>query len=180
MFFCRNGHPSHREPVLKNATIVICYSLLIATFALWFGGFTFYVTFVVPIGTEVLGSARSQGFITQQVTNWLNFTCGCAIGIMWLESLFCWKLTDRPWREIRLIMVLIMSGFLVVLVWLHPRMDQMLVFDGEVVKDREKFYGIHRIYLWVSTFQWVAAWIWLFVSVHVWKRIFQVNASKIG
>ena len=34
---------------------------LIAAFAMWFGGFGFYVSFVVPIGNEVLGSAFGQG-----------------------------------------------------------------------------------------------------------------------
>jgi hypothetical protein len=164
---------------LKNAAFVIFDTLLIATFALWFGGFTFYVSFVVPIGTEVLGSARSQGFITQQVTNWLNVACGCAVGLMLLESVFRWGQTRRPWREIRLLLVLAIGCLLIGLILLHPSMDRMLVAEREHITDRAKFYGMHRVYLWGSTFQWVAAWIWLIISVVGWRRLAREGMSPL-
>jgi cation transport ATPase len=155
---------------LKNAAVIIFYTLLIATFALWFGGFTFYVSFVVPIGTEILGSARSQGFITQQVTHWLNLACGCAAALMLLELIFRWNDLKRPFREMQLLMILAIVGMLIGLVWIHPKMDQMLIFEDEAITDPKEFYGLHRIYLWLSTFQWVAAWIWLLLSVGDWNR----------
>ena len=170
--------PSDCEPVLKNVAIVICYTLLIATFAMWFGGFTFYVTFVVPIGTEVLGSARSQGFITQQVTHWLNFSCACAATLMLVELVSRWKNTKRPSREIQLAMIVAIIGMLIGLVYLHPIMDQMILIEDERITDRKKFYGLHRVYLWLSTFQWAAAWIWLLLSIASWKRLIRVSPAQ--
>ena len=48
------------------------YAVLLI-FAVWMGGFTFYTLIVIPTGGKVLGSERDVGFITQQVTNWLNW-----------------------------------------------------------------------------------------------------------
>jgi hypothetical protein len=46
-----------------------CYILLMAA---WMGGFTFYALIVIPTAERVLDSMRDTGFITQQVTRWLN------------------------------------------------------------------------------------------------------------
>ena len=46
--------------------------LVLAAFAFWQGGFTFYAAVVVPVGTEVLGSSMEQGSITRRVTVYLN------------------------------------------------------------------------------------------------------------
>ena len=43
--------------------------------ALWWGGFTFYALVVIPTAQKVLHSHVKVGFITQQVTGWLNW-CG--------------------------------------------------------------------------------------------------------
>jgi hypothetical protein len=155
---------------LKRLAAILFQTLLIATFALWFGGFTFYVTFVVPIGTEVLGSARNQGFITQQVTNWLNFVCGCALLLMLVETIGGAMAASKRGRWIEIVMLLLIGGFLIALIWLHPIMDEMIIVENEAITDEARFYGLHRIYLWLSTFQWVMAWIWLFLTVRRWRE----------
>ena len=149
---------------------IIFRTLLITTFALWFGGFIFYVAFVVPIGTEVLGSARSQGFITQQVTHWLNLVCGCAILVMLLESFRNWRTSFVRWHVVQLAMVLIIAGLLVALVLIHPVMDEMIIVEDEMITDEVRFEVLHRVYLWVSTIQWAAAWIWILIAVTVWRQ----------
>lgn len=154
---------------MSNPTKTLAFrTLLLATFALWFGGFTFYVSFVVPVGTEILGSARRQGFITQQVTHWLNLVCFLSLILMLAESFLAWKRARRPWREIQLAVVLLNFGLLAGLVWLHPKMDAMIDLDKKMVHDKAEFYGVHRIYLWLSTFQWFAAWGWLPLTLRVW------------
>lgn len=155
---------------MSTLAAIIFRTLLITTFALWFGGFTFYVSFVVPIGNEVLGSVRSQGFITQQVTHWLNLVCGSSILLMLIESFRRWKCSPVRWRSVQLAMVLIIGGLLIALVLIHPVMDEMIVVEEEMITDEIRFYGLHRIYLWVSTIQWVAAWIWILVAVADWRR----------
>ena len=42
--------------------------LVVQALLLWQGGFLFYAAFVVPAGTEVLGSAAAQGAITVRAT----------------------------------------------------------------------------------------------------------------
>jgi hypothetical protein len=48
--------------------------LFVAAVAFWIGGFTFYGSIVIPTGIQVLHGHVKQGFITQQVTNWLNLS----------------------------------------------------------------------------------------------------------
>jgi magnesium-transporting ATPase (P-type) len=158
------------ESPLKRLGAILFRTLVIATFALWFGGFTFYVAFVVPIGNDVLGSARTQGFITQQVTNWLNVVCGFAIGLMILETIRGRIVLSIRGRWTEIAMLVLMIGSLIVLIWLHPIMDEMIDVADESITDETRFYGLHRIYLWVSTFQWIVAWVWLFLTVRRWQE----------
>jgi hypothetical protein len=46
--------------------------LKIITLSIWWGTFTFYAGIVVTVGMQVLGSHIAMGFITQQVTVYLN------------------------------------------------------------------------------------------------------------
>jgi hypothetical protein len=56
--------------------------LAFAAVAFWLGGFTFYAGVVIPVGIRVLGGHVRQGFITQQVTQWINVAALCAIPIL--------------------------------------------------------------------------------------------------
>ena len=143
---------------------------LIASFATWFGGFGFYVSIVVPIGTDVLGTPFAQGMITRQVTNWLNLFSGIAFTSMLLESVMSWR-QSAPWlRRIQLGLCLLLIASLIALVVLHPALDAMIDFEAGSVTDSDEFYNLHRIYLWVSTVQWLAAWIWLVILVLSWRE----------
>ena len=144
--------------------------LLIATFAIWFGGFGFYVSIVVPIGNEVLGSDFAQGMITRRVTHWLNLFSGIAFATMLLESRLSWRTTKTGMRYTLLGLCLIMIGCLIALILLHPMLDQMIDDEAGSVTDSGEFYHLHRIYLWVSTVQWIAAWFWLISVVFNWRR----------
>ena len=55
--------------------------LLLWALMFWQGGFTFYGGVVVPVGSAVLGSEREQGFITRQVTNYLNLAGAVALAV---------------------------------------------------------------------------------------------------
>ncbi len=123
----------------------------------------------MPIGTEVLGSARAQGFITQQVTHRLNAVCAIAIGLMLVESIRSWSLVARSARMVRVVLVVLISAMLVGLITLHPALDGLIDLENRRVLDSARFYQLHRIYLWLSTFQWLAAWVWLYLSVRAWK-----------
>ncbi len=158
---------------MKNFATVLFRVWVLASIAVWFGGFTFYVSIVVPIGTEVLGSAAEQGFITRLVTQWLNLMGGIALVTILAESVFSWRSSlIRPslmrLRRIQLLLVFLMAVLQVGLFVLHPYMDRLLDPEARVVILAERFYRLHRIYLWASTIQWVFAWFWLFALARSW------------
>jgi hypothetical protein len=55
--------------------------LAIMLLALWWGGFSFYAGRVVFIGHEVLRSRIRQGFITERVTNELNWLASVTLAL---------------------------------------------------------------------------------------------------
>ena len=154
----------------------------LATFAIAFGGFTFYVSFVVPIGTEILGSARAQGEITQQVTHWINaataIAAGCMLANTWAARRRLPVDTNWPgdilWTWIEWVTLGTIIAGLIGLLAIHPMLDGLIVGEpGKIqVRHREDFYQWHRAYLWISTLQWLASWIWL----AAWVR----RTSKLG
>lgn len=151
--------------------------LLMVALAVWFGGFTFYTSVVVPIGTDVLGSSRTQGFVTQQVTHVLNIIGGFALAIG-LIDLF----VERARRSVRVTTFLSVILLLLIVLWIallfvHPMLDLMLEPEHEYVADEARFYQLHRVYLWVSTFQWLFCWVWLVLIIRGWSigPAFEVN-----
>ena len=87
---------------------------------------------------------------------------------MWIETIRGrWAASTRGgWAEIAVL--LLIGGFLIALIWLHPIMDEMIDAENESITDEAHFYGLHRVYLWLITFQWITAWIWLFLIVRRW------------
>jgi hypothetical protein len=64
-------------PLMRRSIFIL--STLV--WALWWGGLTFYASVVVPTGARILHSHTKQGFITQEVTNWINVT-GMVAGLL--------------------------------------------------------------------------------------------------
>jgi hypothetical protein len=52
---------------------------------------------------------------------------------------------------------------------LHGRMDQRLEFDSHIVAG-QGFYSLHRVYLALSTAQWLAALALLGLTMHRWRQ----------
>ncbi len=143
-------------------------TLLIASFAIWFGGFGFYAAIVVPAGTEVLGSSHAQGMITRKVTESMNVFCAIAVAMMLIESVVAWRRSRISDRAILSGLALGILALLIALFVLHPIMNQMIDSKTEVIHDRKQFYSLHRSYLWLSTVQWAAGWIWLSILIKCW------------
>lgn len=123
---------------------------------LWQGGFLFYTSFVVPIGTRVLGSAEGQGRITARVTDSLNI-CGVVALTFMLTDMI------RGRNRVRFCLWLMMAVQQGWLFFLHAQLDGLMDPGRSFVMDRDGFYSIHRAYLITSTIQWVLglAWLWL-------------------
>ncbi|MBB75773.1 MAG: hypothetical protein CMJ75_14805 [Planctomycetaceae bacterium] len=132
--------------------------IVLSLWALWIGGLTFYALIVVPIGGELLGETQ-QGFITQQVTQWLN-----GIGIAALLTL-AWSAAARPgsgqWLNLTLLAAL-QAGLLLV----HRQLGPLLDAQAIEVLDPDRFYEVHRVYLILTTFQWLLGWrhLWLVIK----------------
>src|SRR5690242_12724696 len=129
--------------------------LFIAAVAFWLGGFTFYTSVVIPVGTRTLGSVR-QGFITQQVTGWLNVAGAVALPLMLWNLAAVWRARGRAVRIALLGTWVLMAAVEVELFAMHPMMDRLLDLRAKHVLDYARFDRLHYIYLMSSTIQWAA------------------------
>ena len=122
--------------------------LSLLTTTTWWGGLSVYAWIVVPIATESFG-ATSQGFVTRQVTLWLN---GFAAASLVLTA---WE-TYRRREAWMMSMWVVLLATLLSLQFTHGVLDAMMEPTTEEVADPESFYQWHRVYLWVTTVQWFA------------------------
>jgi hypothetical protein len=142
--------------------------LVLAALLFWTGGFTFYSAVVVPVGAEVLGSHREQGYVTQKVTNYLNLAGAAAL------PLLAWDVASgrdpsRRRRWARWLAWLGMGITLAALVALHPSLDALLEHADAPVFNSTAFRPLHRLYLWTNTVQWGFAVIYTALSLYAWR-----------
>lgn len=123
--------------------------------ALWWGGFTFYTTAVVHVGTQVLHSATKQGFITQQVAHYLHALGGLALAAV------LWELSARrkasQARRLDEIAWLVAVLALLAQVPVHFQMTALLDIPHREVLNEIRFYQFHRLYLCLATTQWLGS-----------------------
>ncbi len=121
-----------------------------------FGGFLFYASVVVPNGTRVLGPTQ-QGFVTRHVTQAMNVAHLVTIGVLLVD--YWWARNRRRPSANRSLAVSIgiLAACNATLFWLHTQLESHLDPNDFAVHQAEVFYGKHRIYLWVSTLQWLAS-----------------------
>ena len=136
--------------------------LLFQAWIVWQGGFVFYAAVVVPVGTDVLGSPAAQGFVTQEVTGWLN-VIGVAFHLLLALDLAVER--DTRFRRLRIALGSISALLLLALFLLHPVLDSFLDPAEQIVREPKVFYRWHNAYLWCSTAQWVLALVgaWLMI-----------------
>ncbi|MDG1875290.1 MAG: hypothetical protein P8J27_15355 [Mariniblastus sp.] len=144
--------------------------LCLLMFAVWFGGFTFYIAVVVPTGTQVLGSARIQGFVTQQVTWHLNWITAIAVVLMLWEVFAEFPKKYRRSRMLAVSLVIAILVLMLALVWIHGILNGFLDFENRSVRQKATFYQWHRLYLWISTIQWALGILFAWLLVKNWTR----------
>jgi hypothetical protein len=154
---------------MSGWVVVARRSLVVAALMFWQGGFTFYAGVVVPVGQDVLGSHLKQGFITRQVTYYLNLAGAAALLILLLDLLVVGR--ESPWaRRLRWLSWLAMLGILVALAWLHSDIDQYLNPETQELANGRAFRAGHRLYLWLSTVQWGFALAYLGLTLRAWRQ----------
>lgn len=142
--------------------------LVLAVLMFWQGGFTFYASVVVPIGQSTLASHFKQGLITRRVTDYLNLSGGIALAVLAGDAFY--RRDPSPLRRrVRWASWVGMAILLAMLVWLHPRLDELLDLERGGFHDRSSFRSGHRWYLWLSTFQWGLAIVYGLAMLGSWQ-----------
>jgi hypothetical protein len=142
--------------------------LVLQTLLLWQGGFLFYTAVVVSTGTAVLGSAATQGAITARVTDTLNLIGLVGLAILALELGLA---GDPSWRRQYARwwcwgIAFVVQGLLFAF---HQLLDAIMDSGRTRVVIRPPFYPVHRMYLWVSTLQWLACVVFAWLTVAAWR-----------
>ena len=157
-----------RIPLLFPAfsMMILRQFLVIQALLLWQGGFLFYASFVVPVGTELLGGGFEQGRITRHVTDSLNIVGVIAV------ALFAWDLSvvGGRYRRWQWGCWTLMALGLLALILLHPRLEALADFDAREISDHRQFRFLHRLYLWISTVQWLAGLGYTVLTLLAWRR----------
>ena len=151
--------------------------LVLAVLLFWQGGFLFYAAVVVPTGQAVLTSGTTQGFITRRVTVYLNIAGAVALVPM-LVDILAESRTHRLRRQLRLLIWAGLAATLVLLVWMHPRLDAFLNTELNVVEDMRGFRPWHRWYLWTSTLQWGLGIVYVILMLAAWRDEDRFKASS--
>lgn len=128
-------------------------------FALWWGGFTFYAYWVIPVAHMVTGDKIVTGLITQKVSTIINVLCALFILSASIHSFIVKAFISIT--RLEKIALICLAICLVVLIILHSVMDKLLPYDTSRVEIRTTFYHYHQVYLWVSTLMWVGGLTWL-------------------
>ena len=143
----------------------------------WLGGFTFYASVVVPVGTAVLKSDLRQGFITRRVTFYLNLVAATALVVLLAEVLLTADRSRRRWVRLGLwgVMAVCQVGLFVG----HSYLDDRLQPKGMLILDSETFRPVHRLYLWTHTVQWGAGLIFIGLMLRAWMNEDQASTPSI-
>lgn len=134
--------------------------LWLTTFALWFGGFTFYAALVVPVANSILPDATQFGFVTQKVTHGINALHGAFLVVATWEVVTQYRLANqRRWQlHILALAIILSAAALVCLLLIRVRLDAMMNGATFEINEPEggSFYGTHAMYLNLSTVTWLA------------------------
>jgi hypothetical protein len=137
--------------------------------AFWWGGLTFYGLVVVPIGVDVLGGATEQGFVTRQVSNWINLSGAVTLVVLLIAGATTWNGAGRIAKATLAVSWLVMAAAQTVLAMLHPRLNAMLNIQSQSISDPATFHPLHEFYLTVTGVQWFAGLLHLLVLLAVWQ-----------
>lgn len=138
----------------------LCRYLVAIALGFWLGGLTFYTLVVIPTGEDLVGGTV-QGFVTQQVTSYLNW-----IGVAVLTILLPSVIRRRQWQPACAWGVILACQL--ALFALHPKLDGMLDSAKHEISDPDSFYQWHQVYLGVTTAQWLAGmtYVWLLTTAN--------------
>lgn len=143
---------------------IFCRFVVLQALMLWQGGFLFYAVFVVPTGTEVLGSFQ-QGRVTREVTLSMNL-----IGVATLLFLAWDQFQTAGKRRARWIVWTVLVTTLAAQFICHFQVERFVDFTREGrIEDYPAFYFWHRVYLCVAAVQWTAGLACVLLTLMAWR-----------
>ena len=144
--------------------------LLLLALGIWLGGLTFYALVVIPAGQDVLRSHVKVGFITERVTTKLNWIGIAALAVLLWNIIATGGSAGPKLRTGLLGTWGVLTLLQVMLFFLHPALERLLDHQAREVLDELGFYGIHRVYLIVTTLQWSCALAHLALVLASWRK----------
>ena len=142
--------------------------LLVFSFALFWGGLTFYTGFVVRISHDVVSDSMEGGLITQRVTELLQWLALVAVTFMFWESFATWKLFPRR-AAIMIACCVAVGCSLAGLFVVHADLDAVISIETAEVIDRDSFRINHRHYNQLTTVEWIASVCFLPIAISTWQ-----------
>jgi hypothetical protein len=158
-------HEKGRLSLVSHVSCLVSRRFLVVVALMyWIGGFTFYAAVVVPVGTDVLGSAANQAAVTRQVAHTINLSGAVAL------CLFVWDIAaTRRVRVARWLAWAGMAACLVALMVLYPHLDRMFHGEDAYLDSRAAFRPWHRAYLWTISVQWGFAVLFTLLTLVAWR-----------
>jgi hypothetical protein len=133
--------------------------LWLVGFSLWMGGFVFYASFVVPILRRELGESAIITKHVAPIFNWL----GVIVLSFWLIELLLDRRRSSAWWT-ALVLLFLNALALGVLFWAYEWVN-----SGSQDPEDPKFWFSHRVYLWLSTFQFLLSVASLAITLRRWQ-----------
>jgi len=143
--------------------------LFVLTFAWWMGGLTFYALVVIPTAEHFLGNHRDVGFITQQVTIWLNLSGFVPLLVLLWNLIADWGFARR-WFRYGLAgtwALMLVSHF--GLFAAHSWVTRILDVPNHRIHDFDGFEARHAVYEGIVTIQWIAALTHAWLALMTWR-----------
>lgn len=143
-------------------------TLLLLTYALFWGGLTFYTGFVTRISERTFEDTMQGGLLTQQVTvvlQWLGVAAAVVLLVNAVAAIrTCLR---RGWAMVgcSVLLALAVAGLFVV----HGDLDAVISIENEEVTDRDVFTIGHRRYNQLTTVEFIATVAYLPLALSVWR-----------
>ncbi|MCS7020751.1 MAG: hypothetical protein NZU63_02850 [Gemmataceae bacterium] len=153
--------------------------LLVQALMVWQGGFVFYSAFVVPLGTEVLGSSAVQGAVTARVVEILHLLGFISLGACLWDMLVAVE-PERRSRHIRWVCWIIAACAHGLLLYFYLLLVSFMDPGRRYVVIHPPFYPVHRLYLWTCTGQWLVLAVWLLLTLRAWQNIDRQSDHEIS
>jgi len=151
--------------------------ILLATFAVFWGGLTLYTGIVVRVIHSVLPDPFDGGLITQQVTWYLQVLGAITAVLMLGNALLVSRNSGRYGIALGLCAALLgcaVAGLFIV----HGHLDGIIDIESARITDRNFFTISHRRYNQLTTVEWLTSISYLAITIAAWRRTDTAGTGK--